>query len=177
MAGRKQAGTTHPPAPPRARPPRVSSPRRRQQVFSPALGAHTGLRLREEPGVPHKVWGGQQGRLHRLGSLLGLSCTVPDGVSVRQASLGPQGLQGGLSAAQWMPVFDMEIWAVRMDAAQREVYAKRQLLKKEALRLGKERGGVHPGSPLPAPAAPHTRLSQTAGTEALAGGPPERNPP
>lgn len=120
--GGPEASRDHarPPGPPWARPPRVSSPRRRrrQQVFSPALGAHTGLRLREEPGVPHRVWGGQQGRLHRLGSLLGLSCTVPDGVSVRQASLGPQGLQGGLSAAQWMPVFDMEIWAVRMDAAQ-----------------------------------------------------------
>lgn len=79
--GGPEASRDHarPPAPPRARPPRVSSPRRRQQVFSPALGAHTGLRLREEPGVPHRVWGGQQGRLHRLGSLLGLSCTVPDG--------------------------------------------------------------------------------------------------
>lgn len=50
-----------------------------------------------------------------------------------------------------MPVFDMEIWAVRMDAAQREVYAKRQLLKKEALRLGKERKEVECTREAPSP--------------------------
>lgn len=89
----------------------------------PTLAAHTSLRVRGGARGPPRG-SGETGRTAARAGLPALSVLHgPDG-SLSFRLPRPQGPRGGLSAPGWMPVFDMEILAVRMDVAQREVYAK-----------------------------------------------------